>query len=124
MRDYQYISPSLEGIIRHASVSYEGIHRPEEVLRIMDGPAARSSDDASSGSARSRSGQGEGADEVVYTEHQHQIISQYFADLYGVFLKKLSHFAIDPDPADDMALTLQAMLQEMIKVKGLMGKFK
>lgn len=120
MRDYQYVSPSLEGIIRHASVAYEGIQRPEEVLRLMDGPSSRSSSDDS---AHPKGGALDG-DEVVYTEHQHQVISQYFGDLYGVFLKRLSHFAIDADPSDDSSLTLQAMLQEMIKVKGLMGKFR
>lgn len=110
MRDYQLISPSLEGVVRHESVYYDGLNRPEELLRIMDGPATRGYSDKDS------------RVDVAYTEHQHKIIEQYFHDLYGVFMKKLSCFIVESDPDPEIQLKLQAMLQEMIKIKNLIVK--
>lgn len=50
------------------------------------------------------------------------MLEEYFHDLYGVFMKRLSHFIVEPIACDGDAVKLQAMLQEMIKVKGLMGR--
>ncbi|MBP6858822.1 MAG: hypothetical protein KBC33_03280 [Candidatus Pacebacteria bacterium] len=100
------MSPSLEGVIRHDSMVYEGIHRPEELLRIMDGPASK-------GPKGSRP-------KHEYSEKDQQIIEQYFQDLYGVFVKKLSRFALEIEVTDDESLKLQAFLQELIKLKRLM----
>jgi hypothetical protein len=112
MRDYQLISPSLEGILRHGSISYDGLERPDEVLRLMDGPASRGRVDSAK----------DGNKDTVYTEHQQKIVEQYFHDLYGIFMKKLSYFIVESEPDPEVPLKLQAMLQEMIKVKGLMAK--
>lgn len=108
MRDYQLASPSLEGIIRHGSTTYGGVQRPEAVIRIMDGPSSR-------GATKSKNTK-------LVPEEQHHIIEQYFHDLYGVFMKKLSHFIVDADPGSEATLMLQAMLQEMIKIKNLMAR--
>ncbi len=106
MRDYQLISPSLEGILSHSSVVYEGVHRPVEIMRVLDGPASK-------GAAK----KGKGC-----TEEERNILEQYFQDLYGVFLKKFSVFALEAGYVSEETLKLQAMLQEMIKVKRLLAK--
>jgi hypothetical protein len=101
-RDYTVVSPSLEGVLSHESLMYDGIRRPAEILRALDGPAADPS--------------------LPKPPHQEKILEQYFYDLYGVFMKRLSSFVLESEPADLETVKLQAMLQEMIKVKKLMGK--
>jgi len=101
MRDYHITSPSLEGILSHSSIEYEGIERPLEVLHVLDGPSSRGS-------------------KVITTPEQHKILEEYFQDLYGTFLKKFSYFVVEGEYISEESLKLQAMLQEMIKVKKLM----
>lgn len=86
----------------HDSLTYDGIRRPNEILRALDGPAA--------GGKRRRD------------PHGDKLLEQYFYDLYGVFMKKLSAFVLEPSASPSETVRLQAMLQEMIKVKGLMSK--
>ena len=101
MRDYQLVSPSLDGVLSSSTLAYDNIQRPIEVLRVLDGPAAK-------GNSRE------------HTEHEQKVLQEYFQDLYGIFMKKFSHFMVEPEvqPAD--SIKLQAMLQEMIKIKKLM----
>jgi hypothetical protein len=99
MRDYMLVSPSLDGVLRHEPLVYGGINRPIEILRVFDSPASE-----------------EGK---VPTEKEHEVLEQYFHDLYGVFMKKLSHLVVETDLAAIDTVKLQAMLQEMIKVKML-----
>jgi len=111
MRDYQITSPSLAGVLNHDSVLYEGIRRPVELLRVLDGPASR-------GPRKGR------ADvRVVHgsKDADRRILEQYSADLYGVFMKKLSIFMLGTETDSDESVKLQAMLQEMIKVKTLLN---
>jgi hypothetical protein len=103
MRDYQLISPSLEGVLSHSTVLYEGVERPTEIMRIFDGPASRG--------ARKQP-----------TEAEEKILGQYFQDLYSIFMKKLAAFATEPDTGSEETIKLQALLQEMIKVKKMVGK--
>ncbi|MDE2038296.1 MAG: hypothetical protein KGI69_03705 [Patescibacteria group bacterium] len=102
-RDYEIVSPSLEGILSEVAVEYEGVRRPTEILRAMDGPAAGPEAEPACG---------------------RKILERYFYDIYGIFMKKLSHFVLDPGPGDQDTVKLQALLQEMIKVKRLIGKEK
>ncbi len=102
IREYSVVSPSLSGVLSHESLLYEGIRRPVEILRALDGPSADPS-----------------APRLV---HQDQLLEQYFYDLYGVFMKRLSQFVLQSEPTDSETVTLQAMLQEMIKTKKIMGK--
>ena len=102
IRDYSVVSPSLHGVLSHESLMYEGIRRPVEVLRALDGPAADPK-----------------APRLV---HQDKLLEQYFYDLYGVFMKRLSQFVLESSPTDSETVTLQAMLQEMVKTKRLIGK--
>lgn len=111
MRDYQIASPSLEGVLNHSSLLYEGIERPTELLRILDGPASKGIDKCNP----SRFDRKINGDE-------RRVLDDYFRDLYGIFIKKLSSFAVGDFSNSDEPIKLQAMLQEMIKVKRLIGE--
>ncbi len=106
MRDYVLTSPSLDGILRHGTVVYEGIKRPAEVSRFMDGPASRGLRKAHAAPS-------------VYNEHEQQVISEYLQDLQRLFMKKFSQFMIEPELKPEEDVKLLALLQEMIKVKKL-----
>lgn len=98
-QSYGLIMPSLDGVLSHESLVYEGIERPIEILRAFDSPAADS--------------------KVSHPAHESKILERYFYDIYGVFMKRLSQFVLESKPSDVETLDLQAMLQEMIKVKKL-----
>ena len=36
LRDYMLVSPSLDGILNHDSIVYEGVKRPNKVMRAFD----------------------------------------------------------------------------------------
>jgi len=103
------VSPSLDGILRHDSVMYEGLKRPIEVLRVLDGPSARGTNK-------------DGSRKRQPTEEQIKVLEGYFNDIYGVFMKKLSHFVVAASTKADDIVKLQALFQEMIKIKGLIAK--
>ncbi len=111
MRDYQIASPSLEGVLNHSSVLYEGIKRPIDLLRILDGPAVKSQDKK----------QPTRYDRNIGI-HDKKVLHEYFNDLQGVFMKKFSNFAIGDYSESDDLVKMQAMLQEMIRIKRLIGK--
>ncbi len=60
------------------------------------------------------------------TTSENKILEQYFSDLYVLFTKKLATFATESaDEGTDeqiKAIQLQAMLQEIIKVRRLILK--
>jgi hypothetical protein len=114
LRDYEIVSPSLEGVLNHEVLAYEGLSRPTEIFRIMDGPATRGKKKDGLEGENS-----EGKDGKV----DFQTLEKYFYDLYGVFMKKLSYFVVDSNIPKEDQVTLQAMLQEMIKVKNLISRF-
>ncbi len=113
MRDYQIISPSLEGVLNHDSLLYEGIKRPLELLKILDGPSTKASSKAP---------------KLKYVhkniEADRKVLSAYFHDLFSLFLKKFSYFMVSEDNASDETIKMQAMLQEIIKIKGLLAGYK
>ena len=100
-------SPSLDGILRHDSIVYEGIVRPVEIGRFMDGPASRG--------ARSS----KVVSTVSYSDHERQVIGDYLQDLHRLFMKKFTQFMIETELKPDEDVKLLALLQEMIKVKKL-----
>jgi len=105
MRDYQLISPSLEGILSHYSVVYDGVKRPTEILRALDGPARRNSD-------------------KPYSDKEKNILESYFHDISIIFMKRLSLFISESEVSTEDSLKLQAMLQELLKIKSLISKGK
>lgn len=111
MRDYQIASPSLEGVLNHSSLLYEGVKRPIELLRVLDGPATKGVNKECPTKY----------DKKV-TEENKKVLEGYFHDLYGIFMNKLSYFVVKSASDSDETVKLQAMLQEMIKVKRLIGE--
>ncbi len=110
MRDYQIASPSLEGVLNHSSVLYDNIKRPIELLRVLDGPATKSQDnDRPTRYDRN------------ITPDNLKILDEYFRDLHGIFMKKLANFVVSDFSESDETIKMQAMLQEMIRVKRLIG---
>ena len=101
IRDYTVTSPSLDGILSHDSIVYEGISRPHEIIRAFDRPKNDPIPD-------------------LHNPEKRQILQDYFNDLYGLFMRKLSHFITEIEVSPDTELKLQAMLQELIKVKKLL----
>jgi hypothetical protein len=97
-RDYSITSPSLDGILYHESVSYEGIARPTEILRAFDKPS----------SAQIRE---------LDESGNRQILQDYFNDLYGLFMRKMGQFISEKEVVPEESVKLQALLQELIKVK-------
>lgn len=104
MHNYKLVSPSLDGVIRHGSLIYDGIVRPPALARIFDRPA----------------GDDEETDNKRLSLKEQTILEQYFQDLYGIFMKKLSHYIISTERSEEDELKLIAMLQEMIKIKKLL----
>ncbi len=101
IRDYSFTSPSLDGILCHDSIVYEGLNRPTEVIRAFDRPR----------------------DEVIpdlINPEKRQILQDYFNDLYGLFMRKMGQFIAENEISPDFELKIQAMLQELIKVKKLL----
>ena len=95
------MSPSLEGILSHDSVTYEGINRPNEVIRAFDRPR----------------------DEQVIDQigpEKVQILRDYFNDLYGLFMRKMGQFISEREVSTDLEVKLMAILQDLIKVKKLL----
>ena len=87
------ISPTLHGVISDDYLYYEGLEQPRSLFVLRDGGILET-------------------DDVV-------ILERYWNDMYNLFLRKLTQFAgSDPRSAED-SLKLQALLQELVKVKGL-----
>jgi len=84
-------------------MDYEGIRRPVDIMRVLDGPSSKGLKKRPS-------------------ESERKILQDYFNDLYTVFLKKFTNFASEFDVSIDNDLKLLAMLQEMIKVKKLLAR--
>jgi hypothetical protein len=101
MREYRITSPSLDSLLAHESIRYDNIDRPNDTLRLYDGPAKISLRDS--------------CDEGSRIE-----LERYFSDLYGVFMKRFSNFVVSSNIDHSDTLTLLAMLQEMIKVKNIL----
>ncbi len=97
---------------------YEGISRPIEILRILDGPQSRGRKKESA----MKNGNTDINSVRPFSTEERKIIEQYFQDLCIVFMKKISNFMVNTREEIQEDLTLQAMLQEMIKVKKLIGR--
>lgn len=91
-------SPSLDGVLSHESIMYEGIVRPTEIIRAFDKPQGREEYDLAKPENR-------------------QILRDYYNDLYGLFMRKMGLFISEKQVSPDEELKLQAILQELIKMK-------
>jgi len=93
MKNYSIISPSLDGMLSDDSLFYEGVTRPGIIYTVRDN--------------------GGSMDDI-------EVLEKYFNDIYNLFLRKLSNFAMFERNNEDDTMKLQALLQELIKVKKLM----
>jgi hypothetical protein len=98
MKIYNTISPSVEGVISNDLLYFEGVNRPSIIFTIRD--------------------QGFVSDDNI------DILEKYFNDIYNLFLRKLSSFAMFEQTNDEESTKLQALLQELIKVKKLIESVK
>jgi hypothetical protein len=93
MKTYSTITPSIIGVLSDDSLYFEGLNRPPEIYIIRD--------------------QGRVSGDSI------DVLEKYFNDVYNLFLRKLSAFAGFEHAPDEETMKLQALLQELIKVKGL-----
>ena len=117
LRDYSITSPSLDGILRHESTVYEGIERPTEIIRAFDRPHVGKPTIGKFGDDKSDGDQTQSLD----NPENRKILNDYWNDLYGLFMRKLSQFITELDIEAESGVKLQAMLQELIKVKRLLA---
>ncbi len=89
------ISPSINGILSDDFLYFEGINRPAEFYCLRDG--------------------GQISDNNI------DLLEKYFNDIYNLFLRKLSSFAMFENVDDENTIKLQALLQELIKVKKIIN---
>src|SRR5689334_9512079 len=87
------LAPTLSGVISGDYLYYEGLKVPQSLFILRDGGIV-------------------GTQDVV-------ILERYWNDMYNLFLRKLTQFAGMDPLNDEDTLKLQALLQELIKVKSL-----
>lgn len=93
MSTYNIISPSIRSFLSDDHLYFEGIKCPVEVYKVND------------------SG---------YISHDSiDVLEKYFHDIHNLFLKKLSKFSTSENSTDEENTKMQALLQELVKVKGL-----
>ncbi len=110
MPNYTIKSPSIESLISDDALYFEGIKRPLIAF------ALREDMQTSKKSVMHR----KDAELPTLDSREHiAILERYFSDIYSLFLKKIAIFSGEDSVTDDSATKLQALLQEMIKVKSL-----
>jgi len=94
VKDYALVSPSLDGLLSDDALYFEGISRPAAYYTLRDAPP--------------------GSGDPIVLEH-------YWNDVYNLFLRKISSFAAGDGAPEEDSIKLQALLQELIKVKELLS---
>ncbi len=94
-QSYRLASPSLEGLLSDDALYFEGVSRPLAYYAFRDAPA---------------------------TESDSILLERYWNDVYNLFLRKLSSFASGEGSPSEESVKLQALLQELIKVKELLAQ--
>jgi hypothetical protein len=96
MKTYTLVSPSVDGLLSDDNLYFEGVSRPQEIYKIRDG--------------------GKVSEENV------DLLEKYFNDVYNLLLRKLSGFAMFESIKEEDEVKIQALLQELIKVKRILVK--
>lgn len=99
MHPYTITSPSIDGLLTHDDLYFEGIKRPLAAFAVRDAPH-----DSASAAILSE----------LITD-----LERYFNDVHQLFLKKLAEFSTNRFSSPEETLKLQALLQEIVKVKEL-----
>lgn len=97
MKTYNITSPSIDGVLSDDFLYFEGVSRPSELYTVRDSGYSR--------------------DSSYSSEDRISVLEKYFNDLYNLFLRKLTSFAMFEHTNDEEAMKMQALLQELIKVK-------
>lgn len=93
MENYIIQSPSISGVLSDDYLYFEGVSRPVKLFTIED----------SVGDINNR-----------------EVLEKYFNDVYNLFLRKVSLFSSYDHSTEEEMLKLQALLQELIKVKKIL----
>lgn len=95
MRIIYNTPPNIYGILSDDHLFFEGVNRPSQIYNIHD--------------------EINGKDNIV-------ILEKYINDLYNLFLRKISNYITIQSVTSEDSIKLQALLQEIIKVKDLIEK--
>ncbi len=95
MRTIYNTPPNIYGILSDDHMFFEGVNRPSEIYSIRDGINEK--------------------DNIL-------ILEKYLNDLYNLFLRKISTYVTIQTNIVEDSIKLQALLQEIIKVKDLIEK--
>ena len=95
IKNYSIVSPKLEGILSDDFLFFEEVKRPTKNYFIKDG--------------------------AVLGLEDFNILDKYLNDIYNLFLRKVSFFISNTNIDDEEIIKLQALLQEIIKVKRLIN---
>ncbi len=93
MEKYTIKQPIVNGILSDDYLYFEGINRPSEITMINDAEI--------DGNSR-------------------EVLEKYFNDIYNLFLRKMSIFSSFENSTDEEMVKIQALLQELIKVKKIL----
>jgi hypothetical protein len=101
MQEYRISTPSIDGVLGSSHIVYGDIVRPLEILKVLDGPRSK------------------GGRDYIKTEKDQKLMLIYFQDLQILLNKKLAEFISDASYDDTEAVKIQALVQELVKVKKL-----
>ncbi len=110
-------------IIQDEYLSFNGIRRPLEISFVKEaGPVSYSHSQNKEGNIKSIK-----KDEIfsikdIGKDSRDLILSQYFTDVYMLFLNKLTSLVTANKLTEAESTKLQSLLDEMIKVKSLLSK--
>jgi hypothetical protein len=95
MNKYNLLFPSIDGILSDDQLYFEGINRPSKLFLIKDSLHISSSD--------------------------FDVLEKYLNDVYNLLLRKISHYMSVDKPNEEETIKIQALLQELIKVKEMIN---
>lgn len=93
MENYTIKQPYINGILSDDYLHFEGVYRPSQLLMVRDS---------------------------VVEGDSMEVLEKYFNDIYNLFLRKISVFSSFENSTDEEMIKLQALLQELIRVKKIL----
>lgn len=93
MENYTIRQPQINGILSDDYLHFEGIFRPTQVFMIRD---------------------------TEIDGNSREVMEKYFNDIYNLFLRKISIFSSFEHSSDEEMIKIQALLQELVKVKKIL----
>ncbi len=93
MQNYTIKQPQISGILSDDYLYFEGVSRPLQIFTVYD---------------------------TEINEHSREVLEKYFNDIYNLFLRKMSIFSSFEHSTDEEMIKIQALLQELVKVKKIL----